>query len=88
MTQEQIAELARGVIAQQGFKPSANVWDREHLIVRILTLGGAAVGSIGIPPHMTEWDDDTISASVRAAVLDSCAFAANEPALRAEQRRA
>jgi len=88
MTQEQIAELARGVILEQGFKPSPNIWDRDHLIVRILTLGGAAVGSIGISPHMTEWDEETVRASVRAHVLDSCAFAANEPALRAEQKRA
>lgn len=85
MTQEQIAELARRFIAEQGFKASPNVRDRDHLIVRIQTISGASVGSVAIPPGWCEWPQDAVEATVKASVLDSCAFAANEPALRAEQ---
>lgn len=87
MNMEQIADIARHKIAAQGFKASANVWERQVLIVRIQTLAGASVGSVGIMPHMTEWDEDTVNASIQSAVLDSCAFAASEPALISEMKR-
>lgn len=84
MTLEQIAELARTYIAEQGFKPSANERAGSTITVRALTLEGAAVGSINIPPHLAEWPEDAVKASVKAAVLDTCRVAANEPALRQE----
>lgn len=84
MTLEQIAELARTYIAEQRFKPSANERAGASIIVRVLTLDGAAVGSVSLPPHLVEWPEDAIKASVKAAVIDTCRVAANEPALRQE----
>lgn len=84
MTLEQIAELARSYILEQGFKPSANEKAGSSITVRALTMDGAAVGSVSLPPHLVEWPEDAIKASVKAAVLDTCRVAANEPALRQE----